>query len=144
VLEELPLDVVGIAEGENRRAQRIVMQIRGDTVTAQDLGELPQLLAGDTDREVIKPDPALAEPVAGRRTRQRRAQHEASRLAYPQPELLAREILINLQPQDTFVKGASTWQVSDVQGDVVETRKHASHATARYMAPARRRRLRST
>jgi hypothetical protein len=44
VLEELPLDVVGIAEGENRRAQRIVMQIRGDTVTAQDLGELPQLL----------------------------------------------------------------------------------------------------
>ena len=77
------------------------MQIRGDTVTAQDLRELLQLvMAGDTDREVIKPDPVLAEPVAGRRIRQWRTQHQASRLAYPQPELLAREVLINLQPQD--------------------------------------------
>jgi hypothetical protein len=49
---------------------------------------------------VIKPDPVLAEPVAGRRIRQWRTQHQASRLAYPQPELLAREVLINLQPQD--------------------------------------------
>jgi hypothetical protein len=49
------------------------MQIRGDVVAAQDLRESLQLLeAGDTDREVIKPDPLLAEPVAGRRTRQRR------------------------------------------------------------------------
>ena len=116
-VEELPPDVVGVAEGDNRRAQRIVMQVRGDTITAQDLHELLQLLAGDTDREVIKPDPALAE----RRTRQWRAQHEASRLAYPQPELLARVILINLQPQDTLIEGAGTRQISDVQGDVAET-----------------------
>ena len=78
------------------------MQIRGDTVTAQDLREPLQLLeAGDTDRQVIKPDPLLAEPVAGRRILQWRVQHEAVRLAYPQTELLAREILINLQPQDS-------------------------------------------
>jgi len=50
------------------------MQIRGDTAAAQDLREPLELLeAGDTDRQVIKPDPLLAEPVAGRRTRQRRA-----------------------------------------------------------------------
>ena len=54
------------------------------------------------------------------------------RLAYPQPELLAREVLINLQSQDTFIKGASTRQISDVQGDMVKTRKHARHATARH------------
>ena len=33
---------------------------------------------------------------------------EAVRLAYPQAELLAREILINLQPQDALIEGAST------------------------------------
>ena len=42
------------------------------------------------------------------------------RLAYPQPELLAREVLINLQSQDTLIKGASTRQISDVQGDMVK------------------------
>lgn len=121
LLEELPLDVVGVAEGDNRRAQRVAMQIRSDTVTPQHLREPLQLLAaGDADRQVIKPDPLLLEPVAGRRTRQRRAQHEASRLAYPQPELLAREVLINLQSQDTLIKGASTRQISDVQGDMVK------------------------
>ena len=56
----------------------------------------------------------------------------AALLAYPQPELLAREVLINLQSQDTFIKGASTRQISDVQGDMVKTRTHARHATARH------------
>lgn len=133
LLEELPLDVVRVAEGNNRRAQRVVMQIRSDTITAQHLRELLQLPAArDTDREVIKPDPVLAEPFAGRRTRQRRAQHETARLPYPQPELLAREVLINLQPQDALIKGASTRQIRDVQGDVVKAGKHARHATARH------------
>ena len=58
LLEELPLDVVRVAEGNNRRAQRVVMRIRSDTITAQHLRELLQLPAArDTDREVIKPDP---------------------------------------------------------------------------------------
>jgi hypothetical protein len=49
-----------------------------------------------------------------------------------QPELLAREVLINLQSQNTLIKGASTRQISDVQGDMVKTREHARHATARH------------
>jgi hypothetical protein len=50
------------------------MQIRGDVVAAQDFRESLQLLeTGNTDREVIEPDPLLAEPVGGRRARQRRA-----------------------------------------------------------------------
>jgi hypothetical protein len=37
LLEELPLDVVRVAEADNCGAERVVMQIRGDTVTAQHL-----------------------------------------------------------------------------------------------------------
>jgi hypothetical protein len=79
---------------------------------------------------VIKPDPLLAEPVAGRCTRQRRAQHQASRLANPQAELLTREVLILLQPQDTLVEGASTRQIGDVHGDMVKAGKHPASSSS--------------
>jgi hypothetical protein len=32
LLEELPLDVAGVAEGNSRRARRVVMQIRGNHI----------------------------------------------------------------------------------------------------------------
>jgi hypothetical protein len=50
----------------------------------------------------LEPDPLLDEPVAGRRARQRRAQDEPVRLAYPLTELLAPGILINLQVELVF------------------------------------------
>lgn len=37
LLEELPLDVVRVAEADNGGAERIVMQVRGNAVAAQGL-----------------------------------------------------------------------------------------------------------
>ena len=46
-------------------------------------------------------------------TRQRRAQHLAAGLADPQPEFLAREVLINLQPQHARIAGERDWATQD-------------------------------
>jgi hypothetical protein len=87
------------------------MQIRGNSVSAQDFRQPLHFPAtGDADREVIKTYPPFAELVTGWGTGQRRAQHQAVVLADPEAENLARGILVDRQPQDALVEGASAGQ----------------------------------
>jgi hypothetical protein len=66
--EQLSHDqAVGVAEGDDLGPERIVVHIPGDAAPSQRLLQRIKLRpAGDPDREMIEPDPPLAELVARR------------------------------------------------------------------------------
>ena len=99
ILEELPLDVVRVAEGDHRvLARPVPVQVGGHVRGSQGLGQPVHLLAGPAERDVVQADPELGEPVSARGARERRAQHQSGAGArHPQPELLARKVLVDAE-----------------------------------------------
>src|SRR5580693_9643746 len=118
ILEELPLDVVRVAEGDHRvLAGPVAVQVGGHVRGPQGLGQPVHLLPAPADRDVIQADAEFGELVSRGRTREYRTQHQPGAGArHPQLEFLAGKVLVDTEAEEPLVEGASAAQVGHVQG----------------------------
>lgn len=130
LLEEFPLDVVRVAEADDGRPERIMVQIGRYAMSVQGFGQLLQLFpARYANRKMVQADTPLTEVIVSRGSGQRRAEHQAVIAADPQPKLLAGKVLVDPKAEDSLVERAGSGEISDVEGDVVESGRHENHAT---------------
>ena len=122
LLEEFQLDVVRVAEADHGGPERIVVQIGHYTMGVQGFGQLLQLgPARYANGKMVQADTPLAKAIIGRGTGQRRAEHQAIMATDPQPNPLAGKVLVHSETENSFVERTGAGEVSDVEGDVVES-----------------------
>ena len=118
-----------------------MVQIGHYSMGVQGFGQLLQLgPARYANGKMVQADTPLAKAIIGRGSGQRRAEHQAIMATDPQPNLLAGKVLVHSETENSFVERTGAGEVSDVEGDVVESGRHENHATgacARGSATAR-------